>query len=60
MATIRMLATQNVWAPHDHMGGRDSPDLEWLATLESPKLPLARLSWRLARLQVPAGDNPTN
>ena len=42
METIRMLATMNVSAPHDHIGGGDSPDVEWLETLKSPTPPLAR------------------
>ena len=28
MATGRMIATQNVWASNDHIGGRHSPDVE--------------------------------
>ena len=60
MVTIRMLATQNVWAPHDHIGGGDSPDVEGLETLEKPVPPPARPPWRPARRQVPEGDNPTN
>ena len=31
---IRMLASQNIRAPQDHIGGGDSPDVEWLGTLE--------------------------
>ena len=60
MATLRLLATQNIWAPHNHIGGRESPDVEWLETLESPTPPLACPLWRPARQQVPAGENPTN
>ena len=33
MATIGMLATQNIWAFHDHIGGGDSPDVQQLETL---------------------------
>ena len=60
LATIRMLATQNIWAPHHHIGGGDSQDVEWLVTLENPLPPPARPPWRPALWQVPAGKNPTN
>ena len=60
MATIRMLATQNVWAPDDHIGGGDSPDVEWLETLQSPTPPPDRPPWRPAFWQVLAGDSSTN
>ena len=36
MARISMLAIQNVWASRDHIGGSDTPDVEWLEKLESP------------------------
>ena len=54
----RMLATQNIWAHHDHIGGGDSPDIRWLETLESLRPPPARPAWRPARWQIPAGENP--
>ena len=60
LATIRMLATQHIWGPHDHIGGGDSPDVEWLETLEVPTPPPARCPFQPARWQVPAGENPTN
>ena len=60
MAAIGMLATQNIWAPLDHIGGGDSPDVEWLETLESPTPPPARPPRPLACCQVPEGDSPTN
>ena len=60
LATISMLATQIIWAPHDHIGGADSLDVEWLRMLEVPTPPPAGPPFRQARWQVPAGDNPTN
>ena len=42
MATVRMLAAQNFWAPHDHIGGRHSPDMQWLQILEHQAQPPAR------------------
>ena len=59
MAKVRMLATQNFWVPPEHIGGRDSPDVEWLETLKSPGAPRARPPCSLARWQMPEGDNPT-
>ena len=49
MRRIRMLATRNVWAPHDHICGGDSPDVQWLETLVSLTPPPARPPWRPAR-----------
>ena len=60
LATIRMLATQNISAPRDHIGGGESPDVEWLKTLEVPTAPPARPPFRQVRWQVPAGNNPSN
>ena len=60
LATIRMPATKNIWAPHDHSGGRDSPNVEWLETLEVLTPPPARPAFRRAHWQLPAGDSPTN
>ena len=60
MATIRMLGTQNIRAPTDHIGDGDNPDVELLEMLESPTPPPARPPWHPARWQVPAGKNPTN
>ena len=55
-----MLTTQNVSAPHDHIGGSHNADVEWLEVLKRPAAPPARPPWRPARWQVPAGENPTN
>ena len=60
MAMMKMLATQNVRAPHDHISGGDSPDVEWLETQESPMPPQTRPPGRLTRWQVRTGENPTN
>ena len=60
LGTIRMLVIQNIWTPHDHIGGGDSPDVELLQTLEVPTPPPARRPFRQARWQAPAGENPTN
>ena len=60
MATIRMLATENIWAPHNHIGGGESPDVEWLDRLESPTPPVVGPLWRPARQQVLAGETHTN
>ena len=60
MAAIRMLATQNVWAPQDHIGRRDCLDVEWLETLASLAPPPARPPWRPARWQVSYWKNPTS
>ena len=60
LATIRRLATRNIWASNDDIGGGDSPDVQWLGTLEVPTPPPARPPFRPARWQVPAGENPTN
>ena len=60
LATIRMLATRNSRPPRDHIGCGDSPDVEWLETLEVPTPPPARPPFRLARWQVGRGKNPTN
>ena len=60
LATIRMLATQNIWTPRDHIGRGDSRYVEWLQTLEVPTPQPARPPFQLARWQVPAGGNPTN
>ena len=56
---MRMLATQSVTAPHDHIGGGDSPDVECLKMLEVLTPPPARPPFPQARWQALAGDNPT-
>ena len=60
MAAIRMLPTQNVRAPDDHISGRDSPAVQWLKTLESLAPSPARPPWLLAPWQVCQGENATN
>ena len=60
LATISMLATQNIRPPPDHIGGGDSLDVEWLVTLEVPTPPPARPLFGQLRWHVPAGDNRTN
>ena len=59
MLTIRILAKQNVWAPLNHMRRLDSPDVEWLETLESLAPQPAVPPWRPVRSQVPERENPT-
>ena len=54
METVRCLAAQTIWARHDHIGGGDSPDVEWLEVLEHLAAPLAR-QLHGPQGQVPAG-----
>ena len=60
MLRIKMQGTEDVWAPQNHIGGRDSPDVEWLETLETPTPLLAHRPWRPALSQVPEQEKPTN
>ena len=60
MKTVRMLSTDSVWGPDDHIGGRHSRDVPGLKVLEHQPAPTASPPWRPARWQMRAGDNPTN
>ena len=47
--------------PPDHIGGRNSPDVDWLEALEHPAAPPARPPWRPARSKLPlAEESPNN
>ena len=60
MQAVRRLAAPKIWAPHNHIGGSDSPDVEWLEVLEDRTEPPARPSWHAPRWRLPPGhDNPT-
>ena len=59
LATITMLATQNICPSPEHIGGGDSRDVEWLEKLEVLTPQPARPPLLQARWQVPASDHPT-